>query len=120
MAVFKSYNPYQVLNIPVVNVWTAKWSTAPKSERVSIITNINPAIKAGRARGKEIFENIPIWPNPNSLPDSFIELDWFKKALLVTKYTYGYNVNEKTIIAPVIFLTFGKKTKSLFKLNKYH
>ena len=46
-AVSISYIPYQVRNTPVVKVDMAKWSTAPKSEIVSIMTNIKPPMMAG-------------------------------------------------------------------------
>ena len=58
MAVLKSYIPYQVLKIPVVNVETAKWSTAPKSDKVSIATIMVPAINAGLTTGRASFKKI--------------------------------------------------------------
>ena len=89
IAVVKSYIPYQVLKIPVVNVETAKWSTAPKSDKVSIATIMVPAIKAGLTIGRANFKKINFWDKPNVLPTSNIDLDWFKKAVRQIKYTYG-------------------------------
>ena len=89
IAVVKSYIPYQVLKIPVVNVETAKWSTAPKSDKVSIATIMVPAINAGLTTGRASFKKINFWDKPNVLPISNIDLDWFKKAVRQIKYTYG-------------------------------
>ena len=49
----KLFIPSHRLKIPRVIVSTAKKSTVPKSETVSINTNDNPATIAGLARGKE-------------------------------------------------------------------
>ena len=89
IAVVRSYIPYQVLKIPVVNVETAKWSTAPKSDKVSIATIMVPAIKAGLTIGRANFKKINFWDKPNVHPTSNIDLDWFKKAVRQIKYTYG-------------------------------
>ena len=51
IAVSKSYSPNQVLKMPVVKVGTAKCSTAPKSESVSIATSAIPAKIAGLIKG---------------------------------------------------------------------
>ena len=51
-AALKLFIPNQRLNIPSVIVSTAKNSTVPKSEIVSIKTNDKPAIIAGLAIGK--------------------------------------------------------------------
>ena len=117
IAVAKSYIPYHVLKIPVVNVETAKWSTAPKSDKVSIATIMVPAINAGLTMGKASFKKINGWDKPKVLPTSNIDLDWLRNAARQIKYTYGYRVNEKTIIAPKIFLIFGKNTSFCCKLN---
>ena len=53
-AVFRSSNDSQELYIPVVNVFTLKNDTVPKSDKHSIATKANPAIIAGRADGKII------------------------------------------------------------------
>ena len=87
IAVVKSYIPYQVLKIPVVNVETAKWSTAPKSDNVSIATIIVPAINAGLTSGRANLKKIDVFDSPSVLPTSNIDLDWFKKAVLQIRYT---------------------------------
>ena len=89
IAVVKSYIPYQVLKIPVVNVEIAKWSTAPKSDKVSMATIIVPAIKAGLTKGRASFKKIDAWDKPNVLPTSNMDLDWLRKAVRQIKYTYG-------------------------------
>ena len=71
----KSYIPYQVLKIPVVKVDTAKWSTAPKSDRVSIATIIVPATKAGLTTGIANLKKTEIPDKPKVLPISKIDLD---------------------------------------------
>ena len=53
----KSYIPCHVLKIPVVKVGTAKCSTAPKSESVSIEIKAKPAIIAGLIIGNETRKN---------------------------------------------------------------
>ena len=44
--------------MPVVNVEIPKNETAPKSERVYIATNANPAIIAGLAEGRMILKKV--------------------------------------------------------------
>ena len=75
IAVFKSYIPYHVLKIPVVNVAIAKCSTAPKSDNVSIITKAKPAKIAGRISGIDNLKNAPTLLKPKTLPASIIEID---------------------------------------------
>ena len=75
IAVFKSYIPYHVLKIPVVNVAIAKCSTAPKSDNVSIITKAKPAKIAGRISGIDNLKNAPTLLKPKTLPASRSELE---------------------------------------------
>ena len=70
-----SYIPYHVLNIPVVNVCIAKWSTAPKSDKVSIDTSIIPPIMAGLIIGTASLKNTWILFKPNNLAASIIACD---------------------------------------------
>ena len=56
-AALKLFMPSHRLNIPSVIVSTAKNSTVPKSEIVSINTRDKPAIIAGLAIGKATYKN---------------------------------------------------------------
>ena len=58
LAVVKSFSPNQVLKIPDVKVGIAKCSTAPKSDRTSIATNIRDATIEGLAIGNATLKNI--------------------------------------------------------------
>ena len=100
IAVFKSYIPYHVLKMPVVNVTIEKCSTAPKLEKTSIITRDKPAITAGLIKGIDNLWKTWNLLKPKVLPASIKDIDWLKKAVRDIIYTYGYNVKEKTIIAP--------------------
>ena len=73
IAVWRSYIPCQVLKIPVVKVWIAKWSTAPKSDRVSIITSIKPPIAAGLIIGRPSLKKTPISLKPSNLADGICQ-----------------------------------------------
>ena len=75
IAVIRSPIPYHVLKIPVVNVGIAKCSTAPKSDKVSIVTSINPPMTAGRIIGIASLKDISNLFKPKILPDSSIDLD---------------------------------------------
>ena len=88
-AVIISFIPNHVLKIPEVKVGTAKCSTAPKSDSVSIATNIIPAITAGRAKGRATFKKVLLFDKPKVLEISKISLDWLRKAVLEIKKTYG-------------------------------
>ena len=74
-AVFRSYKPNQVLKIPVVKVCIAKCSTAPKSDKVSIITKARPAIIAGLTKGTANLLNRDLLSKPSILPASIRLLD---------------------------------------------
>ena len=50
-AAVKLFMPSQTLKMPSVSVSTAKYSTVPKSDTVSISTSASPATIAGRASG---------------------------------------------------------------------
>tara|TARA_B100000242_G_scaffold95789_1_gene65560 strand:+ start:407 stop:784 length:378 start_codon:yes stop_codon:yes gene_type:complete len=98
--------PSHRLNIPSVIVSTAKNSTVPKSEIVSINTRDKPAIIAGLAIGKATYKN-------SDLPCILATLNKFfgveVNATLVIKYIYGYKANDKINIAPIIDRISGKK-----------
>ena len=57
-AAVRLFIPNHTLKIPRVNVSTAKYSTVPKSEIVSINTSAKPATIAGRAKGSATDQNI--------------------------------------------------------------
>ncbi len=52
--------------MPVVRVWTAKYSTVPKSFTVSIITMAAPAAMAGRLSGRPTLQNRRSGPAPSA------------------------------------------------------
>ena len=83
----KSYIPCHVLNMPVVKVGTAKCSTAPKSESVSIEIKAKPAIIAGLMVGNETRKNLWNRFRPKVSADSRMDFDWFKNEILVRRYT---------------------------------
>tara|TARA_B100000886_G_C20379312_1_gene473234 strand:+ start:908 stop:1198 length:291 start_codon:yes stop_codon:yes gene_type:complete len=58
IAEFISPNENQDLKIPVVNVLTPKYFTAPYSFKTSIITKNNPAKIAGLESGRIIFQKV--------------------------------------------------------------
>ena len=70
LAVFKSSKDSHELYIPVVNVFTLKKDTVPKSDTHSIDTKANPAIIAGLAEGKTILKKVSLAERPRFLPTS--------------------------------------------------
>ena len=56
-AATRLFIPNHTLKMPRVMVGTAKYSTVPKSETTSIITNASPATMAGRANGNPTCQN---------------------------------------------------------------
>ena len=91
-AALKLFIPNQRLNIPSVIVSTAKNSTVPKSEMVSIKTSDKPAIIAGLAIGKATYIK-PDLPWILATSNKLLGVD--RKAALVIKYIYGYKENDK-------------------------
>ena len=104
-AALKLFIPNQRLNIPSVIVSTAKNSTVPKSEIVSIKTNDKPAIIAGLAIGKATYIK-PDLPWIFATSNRLLGVDL--KATFVMKYIYGYRANDKIKIAPNIDRISGK------------
>ena len=75
LAVVKSFSPNQVLKIPDVKVGIAKCSTAPKSDRTSIATNIRDATIEGLAIGNATLKKVLNLDRPRVRDTSKISLD---------------------------------------------
>ena len=75
LAVVKSFSPNQVLKIPDVKVGIAKCSTAPKSDRTSMPTNIRAATIEGLAIGNATLKKVLNLDKPRVRDTSKISLD---------------------------------------------